>query len=115
MYFVSLAANGNGKNSGDNVLIASKKLVFQQTVATHDAPASSLVSVFPSVVSDVLHVRLSKSYTGQLFVFDAQGKIMFQSRLVQENSVDVSRLEKGMYIAQVQFDGKVVSKKFMVP
>lgn len=114
LYFVSLAANGNGKSSGDNVLIGTKNLIFQQTVATHDVQDSKLVTLFPSAASNVLHINLTDSNSGQLYVFDVQGKMVLQSGLVRENSVEISRLEKGMYIAQVQFDGKVVSKKFMV-
>lgn len=113
-YFVSLAANGNGNNNGDNVLIGAKSVVFQQTVATNETPYAALVNVFPNVADEVLQVRLVQSASGQLVLFDLQGRVVLQSSLAQENRIDISRLEAGMYVAQVQFDGKTVSKRFLV-
>lgn len=114
LYFVSLAANGNNKESGDNVLQNTKKLVLQPVVATEEAPEAAWVNLYPSPVRDILNVELKQHFSGQLKVFDLNGKEVMQQALQQNNRFDVSSLEKGMYLAQVSVGGKEVKKKFVI-
>lgn len=114
LYFVSLAANGNNKNSGDNVLQGSKKVVLQSVVATQEAPEAAWVNLYPSPVRDILNVDLKQHFSGQLSVFDLNGKEVMQQSLRQSNRFEISSLEKGMYLAQVSVGGKVVKRKFVI-
>lgn len=111
-YFVSLAANGNGKESGDKVLQANKKVVLQQLVATNE-PAVAFAGVY-ATPQNMLHVNLLNAYKGQLTVFDLQGKMVEKTTLEHENQLDMNHLNKGMYLAQVQAEGRSMTKKFMV-
>lgn len=113
-YFVSLAANNNGKNTGDNVLIATKKVSLLPTVAAHEPVVDNLVKVYPSAAKDVLYVDLLQGTTGRLTIFDMQGKSEMQAELVQNNQVMISNLEKGMHLAQITAGGKTQVKKFVV-
>lgn len=115
-YFVSLAANGNGSRTGDNVLQANKSVVvYNPAVATHEAPASTWVKLYPTVVSDVLQVRLLETGTGQLQVFDQQGRLAFETALTAVNAIPVQQLPKGLYLARIQTEGKQTTQKFIVP
>lgn len=114
LYFVSLAANGNGKNTGDNVLQASKKVVFQSVVATKEESEATWVNLYPSPVRDVLNIDLSQHFSGQLSVFDLNGNLVMQQALNQHNRFDVSGLSGGVYLAQVRVEGKTTEKKFVV-
>ena len=113
-YFVSLAANGNGKNTGDNVLTASKNVVLLPTVASHEPEDAGLASVYPSAVKDLLHVDLLKTAQGQLTVFDLQGRVVIREALTQSNQLDISQLDKGLHIARIEAGGKWLVKKFVV-
>ena len=113
-YFVSLAANGNGKNTGDNVLIATKSVVLLPTVASHEPGDAGLANVYPSAVKDFLHIDLLKGAAGRLTVFDPQGKVIVQTTLVQNNQLDISGLGKGIHFARIESDGKSLVKKFIV-
>ncbi len=113
-YFVSLAANGNGGTSGDKVLIATKHIVMQPTVAAHEPDNSDLAKLYPGLVHDVLHIDLAQASGGRLAIFDMQGKEVMYSDLAQNNQLDVSHLKKGVHIAQIEIDGKLLVKKFVI-
>lgn len=114
-YFVSLAANGNGQNSGDKVLSASKRVAFQQQVVGTDEPdASALVNMYPTTVHGVLNMNLLQNSSGQVALFDLQGKQVFRDDLKQYNRLDVSHLEPGLYIARIKVGNYVVTRKFLV-
>jgi len=113
-YFASLAANGNGKNTGDNPLLGTKSIVLLPTVAAHEPDNAGLAGVYPAVATDVLNVELLQGEKGRLSVFDMQGKVVLQSDLAQNNRLDISRLGKGLHIAQIIVGGKTVVKKFVV-
>ncbi len=113
-YFASLAANGNGKNTGDNPLLGTKNIVLLPTVAAHEPDNAGLANVYPVAANDVLNIDLLQGSKGRLNVFDMQGKMEMQVDLVQNNQLNISQLEKGLYIAQIAIDGKTVVKKFVV-
>lgn len=113
-YFASLAANGNGNKTGDNPLLASRAVVLLPTVAAHEPDNAGLAGVYPAVATDVLNVELLHGEKGRLSVFDMQGKVVLQSDLVQINRLDISRLDKGLHIAQITVAGRTVVKKFVV-
>jgi len=114
-FFVSLAANGNGQKTGDNVLSANKSVVFQTLVATHDQAAQdALVKLYPSATNDVLHIDLIQYSDAALTVFDLHGRQVLQQNLTSNNLLNVSQLEKGMYLAKIQAKGLFVTKKFVV-
>ncbi len=62
-YFTSLAANGNGNNNGDNVLVGTKTVVFpDNSVSTSEPDPKQWMHVYPTLVQDnELQVRLLKS------------------------------------------------------
>ena len=113
-YFVSLAANGNGKESGDNVLKASKVVALPPLVATHESPYASWVKLYPSITTDEVHIDLLRAASGHLALFNMQGQIVLQQAINATNTLEVGALSKGAYVAYIQFDGKTVVKKFAV-
>lgn len=115
-YFASLAANGNGKESGDNALKNTKTVVvYNPSVATNEAPVSSWLQMFPTVAPDVLQVRLLQNSNGQMRIFDRQGALLREVTLTAANTVPVNDLPKGLYLAQIQAGNKQTTQKFIVP
>lgn len=114
-YFASLAANGNNSNTGDNVFTANKSVVFRTLTGSHDQAAQdALVKLYPSATTDVLHIDLIR-YTGaQLTVFNLEGRQVLEQGLAATNLLNVSQLDKGMYVAKIHAKGLLVTKKFVV-
>lgn len=114
-YFVSLCANGNGNKTGDNVLMATKKVVFQILTPTNEPGKTAAVSVYPTLVEKILHVDLLESTGGKLTILDMQGKqLITVSTLEARNEVNVGDLRAGSYIAVVKTAGKTATRKFVV-
>ncbi len=114
-YFVSLCANGNGNNSGDNALQSSKTVVLQTTSPAIEPASEAAVRFFPTLVqNNTLHIELLEAADGQITVFDLSGKIVLQQELTTVNDLTVNNLSKGIYTAHILADGKIATKKFVV-
>lgn len=113
-YFVSLAANGNGQNSGDKVLAATKAVVLKTSTPAHEPSGAEQVKLYPTLVQGVLNIDLLEAASGQLAVLDMSGKTMLQMPLVATNKLDVSHLPRGTYLAHLTIGGKSSIRKFIV-
>lgn len=114
-YFTSLAANGNGKESGDNVLVGTKIAVFQSNVvATQESAKPAWVKMYPTLVHDALHLDLTDAQTGALQIFDRQGRLVLDTKLSAHNTLEISYLPKGLYLAQITADGRQSTQKLLV-
>ncbi len=113
-YFVSLAANGNGNNGGDNVLRSSKKVIFQATSASHEADDAALVQMYPNPAVRFVQIKLPTVAEGQLSLYNAAGKVVLEKTLNSDNQLDVSELPRGMYLAKIQVGQKMVSRQLIV-
>lgn len=114
-YFTSLAANGNGKESGDNVFVGTKIAVFQSNVvATQESAKPAWVKMYPTVVHDVLHLVLTDAQSGTLQVFDRQGRQVLNTILSSNNTLQVNHLPKGLYLVQITAGGRQSTQKLFV-
>lgn len=114
-YFASIAANGNGSTSGDNVLTANKKVVFAApTVSANDPGLERQVRLYPSPFTDQLTVELSDVQTATLRLFDAQGKLATEKAIQTGTSeISTTELPKGMYYAVIT-SGDLSTRKAVV-
>lgn len=115
-YFVSLAANGDGGTSGDNVLKATKAVTFKTTTGNKEIQNSIAVNVFPNPTKDVLNIELPEAQNNaQLTLVDINGRVLLIKNLTEKsNKINISHLSKGIYNAQIQAGDKSVSKKIAV-
>ncbi len=114
-YFVSLCSNNNGQKTGDNVIQANKSVVLQATSAANEVIKEAAVQFFPTLVQqNTVQVDLLESETGQITVFDMNGKTVMQQGLNKNNVLNFSTLSKGIYTAHIQTAGKMATKKFVV-
>jgi aldose sugar dehydrogenase len=82
-----------------------------------DAPSFSDLGLYPNPASDMLHVKLNRSFAGaQLTVTDALGRqILSLSGTSGESlTLDVSTLRAGFYALSLQTSTGAVSKRFMI-
>ncbi|MBI5916050.1 MAG: T9SS type A sorting domain-containing protein [Bacteroidetes bacterium] len=111
-YFVSLCANNNGSNSGDNVLVNSKTVVLPSLVsADGEAVAVDFLKIYPNPAQDFLTVELPGDGIFQLF--DADGKMVLTAQVNRSKRIGISDLKKGIYVAKVS-SGDVVKTKIIL-
>ena len=115
-YFVSLASNNNGKESGDNPLLGNKKVVLRTSSATSTPEeAAEWVKIYPTRAHEVLSIDLLGGVSAaQIVVFDVQGKQVLATQLSGNSKVDISELKPGIYVAQLAAKGHQAIQKFVV-
>lgn len=113
-YFVSLCANKNGTNSGDNVLVNTKRVAFQAASATNEAPevAKSWLNFNAPLGGKTLTINLLNAQKGQLEIYDIHGRRALQTALSAQNQISTQTLPTGMYVAQVSIEGHSTAVKF---
>lgn len=67
--------------------------------------------VYPNPTSQALKIKSSMNYDAVL-IYDIQGKLMI-SQSGMEKSIDVSSLESGMYLIQIEINGQFLEKRFI--
>ncbi|MBL7813434.1 MAG: T9SS type A sorting domain-containing protein [Saprospiraceae bacterium] len=114
-YFVTLAANGDGGTSNDNVLKSSKVVRLKTTTSNKDVANSIAVNVFPNPTKDVLNIELNDTQKADLTLTDINGRILIMKNLTEKvNKINIAHLSSGIYNAQIQSNGKSVSKKIVI-
>lgn len=82
-------------------------------VGLKDTEISSQVIVYPNPVESVLQIQTDKKIS-QLKVYDYSGRLLVDRRTEStENTIDVSNLEKGIYIIEMIFDSQSYTQKFL--
>lgn len=111
-YFVSLCANNNGSNSGDNVLVNSKTVVLPSLVsADGEVVVEDFLKIYPNPAQDFLTVEMPGE--GTFTMLDASGKTVLTTEVSRSKLIDISHLRKGIYVASVA-SGDVLKTKIMV-
>jgi len=74
----------------------------------------SVLTVYPNPAKNIINLPLFVG-DGTFSISDVSGRIVWQSHLqTQENTtVDVSMLDKGLYIVRCQIENKIFSTKFL--
>lgn len=73
--------------------------------------ANQAISIYPNPVSNELFIDASQEIS-ELVVFDVTGQVVM--KIVNQNRVDVSSLEKGLYFISIStIDGKVNSQRIV--
>ncbi len=74
------------------------------------------MSVYPNPVANVLNIALKGAVTqnSNFVVRDAKGVVVMQQQFVRNpQTIDVSRLAKGVYLIIANNDGKITTEKFI--
>jgi len=86
--------------------------VYQSVLSVTDLNLDDSLSVFPNPATDTIHVS-SKVALSSLLLYDVYGKLILKKEN-NTNSLDVSRLNSGMYFLEVSSNTQKVVKKVMV-
>lgn len=75
--------------------------------AVVELPALPQVKVFPNPATDRLTINLGNLQAEQVSVYNLQGALINQINQPADNSIDITALPNGIYLAEVKLQGKV--------
>jgi len=110
-FAASLAANGNGNTSGDDVLfdtlvVASNELSHSSDLYTSD------ILLYPNPTIDVLHIDGIDANEGTVEIVDLQGKSVLRQPFAK--TIGLQDIPSGVYVIHIYLDSKTITKKFVV-
>ncbi|THD30601.1 S8 family serine peptidase [uncultured Flavobacterium sp.] len=72
------------------------------------------ISIYPNPVANSLNFAVTNSIVlSDVSIYDVTGKQVISSKDLSSNSIDVSRLQSGVYFAKFASEDKTVTKKFI--
>lgn len=79
-----------------------------------DKIATNQLSIYPNPAGDILNVSYANGETNDLQIFNLAGqKVLEQSKITGSKKLNISQLEKGMYILTIKSAAGVQSQKFI--
>ncbi len=75
--------------------------------------SANSIQVFPNPTSNYLTIKTKQNFS--LFIYDMTGKLIkYYSKISNNQTVDISALNKGFYTLVLKNDTKIINKKFIV-
>lgn len=122
IYAAGLAANGNGKNTGDYTYTNTKKLNALSKITEYDKTIDG-ITIYPNPISSLFHVsyNLKKSSNVSINLYSISGQKIIsllnnQQREGLQNQVITlpSFISSGSYLLQISTDGNEILEKISV-
>jgi hypothetical protein len=88
-----------------------EKIVTSSTTGNDNLTGG--LAIYPNPVKDKLYIRHSDSQLDALEIVDISGRLLVREENFTGKSIDVSQLEKGIYLLRVTVNGKVSVHKFI--
>ncbi len=83
-------------------------------VSAQDYINSASINVYPNPVKHILNIKTGTDLNGTLEIFSLTGQLTYSGQIHQPaNSIDISFLEKGIYIVKVCIEGNIETKKIV--
>ena len=71
------------------------------------------ISLYPNPTVDVVRFSLPGLQEVPVSVIDVNGKVVLNTRISQENSINVGLLKSGIYFVQMEIEKKIVNYKLL--
>lgn len=107
------AANNNGGTSGD-AIYTSTLSVDESSVGINDGIKEAFFTLSPNPSQG--QINISHEYSSaQVVVIDLSGKIVFQLNDYDSNNrIDLSQLDKGVYLVQLRSENHIKTQKLVL-
>ena len=102
-YVAVNAANGNGQNTGDHIHLSS--FMATPSVGVSENRENKPISFYPNPTNGMINLTNNKSSEDQnVEIYNIGGQLVYESRLIarQNSRIDLSQLEKGIYIIRTK-------------
>lgn len=107
-YYATIQANNAGGNSGDQMISGNS-----QQVLSNDDVSNTTFKLFPTVVQDELNITLTQQNAGVATIYDMNGAMVNSIQLTQENKVNLNDLTAGIYLLNVNVEGRTQTERFI--
>lgn len=91
----------NEDNTTSFLISAIQKLYFQPTLSIDDFQLAENLFIYPNPARDYIKVANSNNEKQTLTVYSLDGKLLIQGKYANDEKIDISLLEKGMYIVKI--------------
>lgn len=93
-----------------SLIVSGPQLLSTKETAKID----NAIAVYPNPVINSLNFDVADSIVlSDVSIYDVTGKMVISSKDLSSNSIDVSRLQSGVYFAKFASEDKTVTKKFI--
>lgn len=113
-YTAVLAANGNGGTSGDNALAITKTFKFDASTSVGLNGQTTSFELYPNPAKSSVNVVLGGASQGTLSLYDLQGKLVKHQLVRNNEQVDVSALQPGVYTATLRTGKEAKTLKVVI-
>ena len=105
-----LTYSNNGDISGNHNTTSSDGFLIKLTAANLATEnfAINTITTYPNPMQNTLHIEIEKEFTGT--IFDITGKALMT---INTNDIDVSSLTAGIYLLDINSEGKSYRKKII--
>ncbi len=116
---VSLSGDGNtvaiGAHQNDGIAAdAGHVRIYSLNTVNVDELILSDISIFPNPTSGILHLEFAGNNIQKIVISDIAGKQLIEKSEIQQNeTIDLSGFESGMYILSIQTDKEMFSTKIV--
>ena len=103
---------GHGKVNAFKVLADLENLVSNEATVVNPG-----IRIFPNPTRDILYVELDFIEEVQMKVFDLSGRMVLEKKLERNSvnsEVDVSGVQTGIYLIQLNYGGSIYTDKVVV-
>lgn len=104
VFYGAFNSNHDGHKGGDRTQLSQLR-VFKEgfTSLQNNTPAQINIRVYPNPAKYLLHIDAGQSSNqADVFLYDLNGRKVFESRMITaEIDIDVSALQKGIYLLRV--------------
>lgn len=119
MYASSVLANGNGSSGGDRVVINSVTSEVELSTSANDKELSASITSFPNPAVDYVQFNWD-SYQildrATITITNMNGTVLIQQNCgigATQERIDIRPLSSGMYLAAIEIDGSIATKKII--
>lgn len=103
----------NTISSNAGFRIDDVKVTGTSTLSVSDISKKNTFNIYPTQVKDgIIHISSDKNSPKNIKIYDQSSKLIINTKI--QNEVNVSTLSKGVYLIQVEENGKTETKKFVV-
>lgn len=86
--------------------------VEASSLSTTNTSADNLATIYPTRTKDVINILVPKSGKS-IEIFDLSGKSVLKTNAKSFQSIDVSKLQNGVYIVNIKTEKDTISRKFI--
>ena len=72
------------------------------------------IKIFPNPSTDAINITFEDNSEKNITIRDMNGKLVIETKLINSKMLNISNFKKGSYIAEVEINGKIVSKQFII-